>query len=89
MRHGEKARLTFSLENISENVYPSIDVNLEYVNVKYNTLINSDIKIREFKLTILEKEYNAFLLFIDGMIDSESINNFIYYPNIKPKVEKG
>ena len=65
-------------------IYEALSVNLDYIKMKYNTLINSDIKIREFKLSIKGKNYNAFLLFIDGMINSESINNFI----LKPIMEK-
>ena len=68
------------LENANENVYPSIDVNLEYVKVKYNTLINSDIKIREFCINVKSKQFRAFLLYIDGMIDSDSINKFVMEP---------
>ncbi len=68
------------LENISDNVFPSIDVNLEYVKVKYNTLINSDIKTRKFIVNARGKQYNAFLLYIDGMIDSDSINKFVIEP---------
>ena len=61
----------------TQNIYPSLNVNIDYIKVKYNTLINSDIILREFKLNIKGKEYNAILLFIDGMIDSKSINDFI------------
>lgn len=73
-----------------QNIYNTLNVNLDYIKVKYNILINSDIKLREFKLNIKGKEYNALLLFIDGMIDSESINNFILKPlmskdNYQPK----
>jgi len=68
------------LENVSENVYPSIDVNLEYVKVKYNVLINSDIKIRNFFVNAKNRQYRAFLLYIDGMIDSKSINKFVIEP---------
>ena len=68
------------LENTSENVYPSIDINLEYVNVKYNTLINSDIKIRNFYINARNKQYKAFLLYIDGMIETQSINKFVIEP---------
>ena len=39
------------LENIKQNIFPSVAVNSEYVKVKFNSLINSDIKIREFDLT--------------------------------------
>lgn len=69
-------------------LYTSLDVNLDYIKVKYNALINSDIKIREFKLTIKGKEYKAVLLFIDGMINSESINNFILKPLMYKSVAK-
>ncbi len=64
----------------SQNIYPSLNVNIDYIKVKYNTLINSDIILREFKLNIKGKEYNAILLFIDGMINSKSINDFILRP---------
>lgn len=67
-------------DNTKQNIYKALSVNIDYIKVKYNTLINSDIKLREFKLNIKGKEYNAILLFIDGMIDSESINNFILRP---------
>lgn len=67
-------------EIINQKIYNSLSVNMDYIKVKYNTLINSDIVVREFNLNIKEKEYKAFLLFIDGMIDSESINNFILRP---------
>lgn len=68
------------LEKVNENVYPSLDVNLEYVKVKYNILINSDIKIREFFLNAKNRQYRAFLLYIDGMIDTKSINKFVIEP---------
>lgn len=64
----------------SQNIYTSLNVNIDYIKVKYNTLINSDIILREFKLNIKGKEYNSVLLFIDGMIDSKSINDFILKP---------
>lgn len=68
------------LEDANPYVYPSIDVNLEYIKVKYNTLINSDIVLREFILTARNKEYKAFLLYIDGMVDSKIINDFVLTP---------
>lgn len=66
-------------ENFAEvkDIFPSLDVNLEYVKVKYNTLINSDIVIREFTLSARNRQYKAFLFFIDGMVDSELINDNI------------
>ena len=76
--------------NISENspsdrlkeqkVYSNIDVNLEYVNSRFNTLINSDIIIREFIINVKAKEFRAFIIYIDGMVDKNSINDFILKP---------
>jgi len=63
-----------------QTIYSSLNVNIDYIKSKYNTLINSDIILREFKLNIKGKEYNALLLFIDGMINSNSINDFILKP---------
>ncbi len=61
-------------------VYTSIDQNLNYIMAKYNTLINSDIIIRKFYLKCKNKDYKAFLLFVDGMSDSMLINNFVLKP---------
>ena len=58
-----------------KNIFPSLSVNIEYIKVKYNALINSDIVLREFTLTARNRQYNALLFFIDGMVDSELINN--------------
>ena len=69
-----------STNKIPKLIYPKLSLNVDYIKVKYNSLINSDIKIREFKLNINGKEYDSILLFIDGMINSESINNFILKP---------
>ena len=62
------------------NVYKSIYENLEFMKTKYNTLINSDIVIRNFTITINNRNLNAFLIFIDGMVDGNSINSNILKP---------
>ena len=36
------------LNNLDANVFEDLKSNLEYIKVKYNFLINSDIKIRDF-----------------------------------------
>lgn len=64
----------------SKKIYQSLSVNLEYVKSKYNTLINSDIVIREFILNARNKQYKAFLLYIDGMVDTQIMNDFILEP---------
>lgn len=76
----------------SNTIFPSLSVNLDYIKTKYNTLINSDIVIREFKIPIRNIDYSAFILFVDGMVDNDSINDFILEPlllknsiSMKPK----
>ena len=62
------------------NIFPSLSVNLDYIKTKYNFLINSDINIRQFTLNARGKQYDAFLAYIDGMVDSKTINDFILEP---------
>lgn len=69
-----------SNETKPQNVYPNLSVNLEYINSRFNSLINSDIKIREFLLHARNKQYHAFIVYIDGMSNSDSINDFILSP---------
>ena len=71
-----------SIPDISEvkDIFTSIDVNIEYIKVKYNLLINSDIILREFLLTAKNKQYRAFLLFIDGMTDMNLVNDYVLKP---------
>lgn len=64
----------------SESVFPSLEVNLEYMKTKYNLLINSDVILRQFTINARGKQYNAFIVYIDGMVDSEIMDNFILKP---------
>ena len=68
--------------NISNNfkINTNLNFNLDYFKVKFNSLINSDIVIREFSLLAKGKPYKACLIFIDGMINSNIINNFVLRP---------
>ena len=67
-------------EDDVKNIFPSIDVNIEYIKVKYNLLINSDVLLREFTLNARNKQYRAFLLFIDGMVNMDLVNNYVLKP---------
>ena len=62
------------------DIYPSLTVNEEYVKTKYNLLINSDIVLRNFTINARGKQYNAFLLYIDGMVDSQIMDDFVLKP---------
>ncbi len=61
-------------------IYPSLTVNKEYLKTKYNLLINSDIILRNFTINARGKQYNAFLLYIDGMINSQIMDDFVLKP---------
>ncbi len=63
-----------------KNIFSSLAVNLDYIKTKYNVLINSDILIREFILNARGHQYKALLLYIDGMVDSKILNDFVLEP---------
>ena len=62
------------------NIYDSYDKNFEYLKSKYNLLINSDINIREFEISISDKSFKSLLIFVDGITDQTSINDNILTP---------
>ena len=66
--------------NDKTKILPSLTVNIDYLKSKYNLLINSDIIFREFVLNARGKQYNALLIFIDGMINTKIMNEFILEP---------
>lgn len=63
-----------------DKIFPSLSINIEYMRTKYNLLINSDIILREFTINARGKQYNAFLVYIDGMVDSQIMDDFILKP---------
>ena len=63
-----------------EKIFPSLSVNMEYMKTKYNLMINSDVVLREFTLNARGKQYNAFLFYIDGMVDSTMLDDFVLEP---------
>ena len=67
-------------EQNQKTLFSNILDNIEYIKTKYNTLINSDIILREFILNARGKQYKALLLYIDGMVDSKIINDFVLEP---------
>ena len=67
-------------ETIQEKVFSSLKENLDFMQYKFNTLISSDVVIREFSLFCKGKKYNAFIIYIDGMTDSLIINHFVMKP---------
>jgi spore germination protein KA len=61
-------------------LFINIDENLNTMKSIYNTLINSDIVIREFACHIVKRKYRAFIMYFDGMTDSQIINDFLLEP---------
>jgi len=64
----------------AQPISTSIAENLEFLKVKYNSMINSDVILREITITVRGKKYDAVLVLIDGMSSSELINNYLLKP---------
>lgn len=80
--NNEKKENYISLEdlNLPKNIFTDISANIEFVKSKYNSMINSDIILREFVINVRNNQYKAFLLFVDGLVDADLINNYILKP---------
>ncbi len=65
---------------LTKEISSSLEQNLNFLKIAYNTLINSDIIIKDFTLTARGKQYDAIILYIDGMIDTNILNDFILKP---------
>ena len=64
----------------SKKVFSSLQVNLEFMQTIYNSFINSDVILRQFTINARGKQYHAFIAYIDGMVDSQILNEFILEP---------
>ncbi len=62
------------------NIFSNINENLDFLKSKYNTLLNKDIIIREFNMFAYNQNHKCFIIYIDGMSDSISINDFVLEP---------
>lgn len=91
--YNETNTYSFTLPQVSNNineeefekrdftkVSKNLDDNLKYLKIKYNLIINSDIKVREFTLSLKAHKFPAFLIYIDGMVNDSDINDFILKP---------
>lgn len=76
----EASDKNFSNSQEKLKIFPSLSVNIEFMRTKYNLLINSDVILREFTINARGKQYNAFLVYIDGMVDSEIMDKFVLEP---------
>ena len=76
----EKVPVCPSKDLEPKNVSANFDENMNYMKSKYNSLINSDVVFREFSIKANEKELRAVLIFIDGMVDTQVVNNAVLKP---------
>lgn len=67
-------------ENEKVNISKDIEENINYIKRQFNYPTNKDIVVREFKAL---GKYRAFIVYIDGMADRTTINNFILRPLLK------
>ncbi|MBR3133427.1 MAG: spore germination protein [Clostridia bacterium] len=65
---------------INDKISNNLQENIDYLTVKYNILINSDIASRSLNINLKGKQYSAFILYIDGMVDSNIVNSSILKP---------
>lgn len=72
-------------KNKKENILVSdkIEKNLNYVKQVMHLGINGDIIIRKFNLLYNDNKVKCFLVCVDGLTNSESINEFILEPLFK------
>ena len=68
---------TTEMPQINYKVFTNIKENLDFLKSKYNTLICDDIIIREFNMFAYNENHKCFIIYIDGLVDSISINDFI------------
>ena len=63
-----------------KELFNTIDENLNMMKCIYNSLINSDIVIREFSCHIFKRKYRSFIIYFEGMSNSQMINDFLLKP---------
>lgn len=63
-----------------ENISTNLSKNLNYLKKTYNSKLSSDIMIRDFYILTNNIRYKAFIIYIDGMVDSVTINTSVLSP---------
>lgn len=65
-----------------KTIVPNLTTSLERIKKEFNMPKNQDVIIREFKIA---RSINAFLFYINGMVDNNNINNFILRQLMMPE----
>ena len=86
VRAGEWSKVKGGKENGSkkdepESISPDLEVSLAVIKRELHVPQNLDVVVREFKLA---REIDAFIVFIDGMADRNTINDFILRQLMSP-----
>lgn len=68
---------TTEMPQTENKIFTNIQENLDFLKFKYNTLICNDVIIREFNMFAYNKNHHCFIIYIDGLVNSISINDFI------------
>ena len=69
-----------SFDESQKKISTNLNINLDFMKVKFNFLINSDIVFREFIINVKGKQYSAFLVYVDGMVRHELMDEFVIRP---------
>jgi len=67
-------------KNKKSDISSNLSENLEYIKKKFCVPSNGDIVIREFDIIVKDKAIPAFMVFIDGMVDTDIVNSNILEP---------
>lgn len=65
---------------LKKNISEDIEFNGKFIKTVYDIPKNSDLVFREFSITVKDKSYKAFIIFVDGMTDRNVISNNILQP---------
>ncbi|MEN6620640.1 MAG: spore germination protein, partial [Smithella sp.] len=72
-------------KNDGSRVCNNLNDNLEKMKSAFNSPVNQDVVIRDFKVM---QQRNAFIFYIDGMVDIDIINDYILRQLLERKINK-
>lgn len=70
------------MQQDGDTVVPDLAANLERMKKEFNVPKNQDVAVREFKVA---RRINAFILYIEGMVDKNIVNDFILRQLMAPE----
>ena len=59
------------------NISKDIKTNLDRIKIAMSIPLSTDAILREFAIVFKDKKYKAFLIYYEGMVTNERIDNFI------------